>query len=265
MAKLEYPNVTEVRQQARNDWESEFKRRMTIQERIRESIPWWLVIVAGVFFALSVPHTMTVFDKITPGWGKLAPFGIEFGLLYASFRRRVGQRTFQLTVLEILLFLTAILVNGAGSLEAVVASTQDVQGLSVSDLMARMGDLPATSQVALVLVPLAAFIIPIGTVAAGEGLAALALEYRETGNMLLDQWDVVSKDMEFMALRDAAINMGRTPRQAKKWAAEVVELKLETSTPKVSEPDSRSDTKRTVHKRPRISKSEAVNMGSALT
>jgi hypothetical protein len=248
MKRTDYPNVTEVRHQARADWEQQFKRRLTIQERIKESVPWWLVIVAGVFFLLSVPHTMAVFNKITPFWGKFAPFGIEFGLLYASFRRRVGQRTMQLTILETLLFLTAILVNGAGSLEAVVKSTRDVQGLSLAELIAQIGDLPATSQIALVLVPAAAFIIPIGTVVAGEGLAALALEFRETGNLMLATWDDQKQDIEFMALRDAAIDAGATPKQAIRWASQIVQLDTTGQHPSASVSDTSgqsSDRKRT--------------------
>lgn len=226
MSRTKFPNVTEVRRGAREDWEKQFRRQLTIQELIQESVPWWLVIVAAVFFGLSVPHTIAIFDKITPDVGKIAPLGLEFGLLYAAFQYRRGERSAFLLILEVLLFATSIIVNGAGSLKAVVESTEDIQGLSTAELIRQIGDLPATSQVALVLVPIAAIIIPIGTVVAGSGLAALALEFRAHGNLMAAQWEQEQQDVEFMALRDAAINMGHTPYRANKWAAQVVQLDM---------------------------------------
>src|SRR5258706_9698239 len=42
-------------------------------------------LVALVLYGLSAPHTASVFDKLTPGWGWIAPVGVEFGLLYRHF------------------------------------------------------------------------------------------------------------------------------------------------------------------------------------
>jgi hypothetical protein len=131
---------------------------------------------------LSAPHTAAVFDKLAPGWGWTAPIGVEFGLLYSAFRRRLAKATLQavpwtLWALEALLFVTAMLVNGAGAFASVVASTQ-LDTLSFAAILERFGNLPATSQAALIMAGLAAFIIPIGALVAGEGLAALALERR---------------------------------------------------------------------------------------
>ena len=226
---MKYPDVATVRRKARADWERQFKRSLSIEERIGRSTPWWIVIVALVFFALSVPHTMVVFDKITPDVGKVAPFGIEFGLLFASFRRRVGKMTIQLWILEVLLFVTAIIVNGAGSLEAVVKATENVQGQSIAMLVQQLPNLPATSQVALILVPVAALIIPIGTVAAGEGLAALVLERQDGIDLITVRWVEVASEVEFEALRDAAISMGNTPARSIKWAGDIVQMSVATS------------------------------------
>ena len=224
----QWPDVASVRHQARQDWEKQFKRSISIEERIGSSTPWWIVIVALVFFTLSVPHTMVVFNKITPDWGRVAPFGIEFGLLFASFRRRVGKMTMMLWVLEILLFFTAIIVNGAGSLEAVVKSTESVQGQSIAQLIRQLPELPATSQVALILVPVAALIIPIGTVAAGEGLAALVLERRSGDGLLEIRWRESGPAVEYEALRDAAIASGFSAREAKSWATQITGYGLST-------------------------------------
>lgn len=218
----QYLDVAAVRAHARADWESRMRRALSVQERIGESVPWWLVLIAGVFFLLSLPHTIAIFNKITPYVGYVSPFGIEFGLLYAAFRRRqVRSRSLQLYILEALLFFTAIIVNGAGSFEAVVASTRDIQGMSFEDLLSQYRTLPATSQVAILLAPVAAFIIPIGTVVAGEGLAMLLLERQQQGNVLEERWLVEGPRVEFEALRDAAIAQGVTPGRAVRWAEQI--------------------------------------------
>lgn len=216
-----FPDVTMVRARARATWEEQERQRMGIQETIGASVPWWLILIAIVFWLLSAPHTAATFDRLTPGWGWVAPVGVEFGLLYAAFRRKQAKDGKQgvhwtLIALEILLFVTAILVNGAGSFIS-VAETSGLQKLSVSQLRDQFGALPAGSQVALGLVPLAAFIIPIGTSVAGEGLAQLILE-RRTGGILEQRWRLVSAEIEFVALRDEAVRMGVSPGRATAWA-----------------------------------------------
>src|SRR5664279_3963708 len=85
------------------------------------------LLVALVLYGLSAPHTASIFDKLTPGWGWIAPIGVEFGLLYTAFCRRVARFasekvTWTLWLLELLLFLTAMLVNGAGAFTSVAVS-----------------------------------------------------------------------------------------------------------------------------------------------
>jgi hypothetical protein len=114
---------------------------------------------------LSAPHTASIFDKLPPGW--IAPIGVEFGLLYTAFHRRVSRSasetvSWSLWFLEVLLFLTAMLVNGAGAFTSVVTS-MNLDQLSVAALGEQFGNLPATSQAALVMAVHSAFIIPIGT------------------------------------------------------------------------------------------------------
>lgn len=217
-----YPDVRVVRAQAKRDWLKQRRTVLSIQERIGESVPWWVVIIALVFFLLSVPHTMVIFDKITPTFGYVAPFGVEFGLLYGSFRRKLKRgRSVQLYLFEIFLFFIAVVVNGAGSFEAVVQNTTGIGGMSITDLIEAYPTLPATSQVALFLAPLAALIIPIGTAVAGEGLATLLIERQVSGNRTEEEWETVKTTVEFEALRDAAINAGIRYDRAIKWAADI--------------------------------------------
>ncbi len=223
----QYPNVAIIRDNARRAWEKQARKQIAIQERIGESISWWIVVVALVFFALSAPHTATVFAMLTPWFGYVAPIGVELGQLFTAFRRKYaksqGQRVPKSNwALEILLFTTAIIVNGAGSFAAVVDASKQTQNKSMSDLMSQYGSLPATSQVALLLVPIAALIIPIGAAVAGESLASLFLERKARGGGLLDErWRDVSAEIEFLALRDAAIGRGIAPKDATRWAYQI--------------------------------------------
>lgn len=227
-------DVKAIRLAARRDWEKATRKRMRFTDRAGESIPWWLVIVAGVFFLLSIPHTIDVFNIITPRVGYVAPFGVEFGLLYAAFRRRQLHRvSWQLFILELLLFVTSVIVNGAGSLQAVIAATSDVQGMSFEALVSDYRTLPVISQVALLLVPVAALIIPIGTTVAGDGLASLFLEGRGSGNWLEARWKDEQGTVEFEALRDAALLAGHTPAQAARWAEQIAYA----GRPQMSAPD----------------------------
>jgi hypothetical protein len=172
--------VETVYREARARWLREEAPRRSVREHIADSVPYWIIVVALVLFGLSAPHTAEVFDKLTPGWGWIAPIGVEFGLLYAAFQRRLAkaeQRPLPWTLwaLEILLFVTAVLVNGAGAFTSVVA-VSGLESLPFAAIKDEFEHFPATTQAALVMAVLSAFIIPIGALVAGEGLAALALE-----------------------------------------------------------------------------------------
>jgi hypothetical protein len=223
---MSFPDVASTRAQARETWEREQRKRIPLQERIGLSVPWWLVIVAGVFFALSIPHTAQTFAIITPAVGYVAPLGVEFGLLYTSFRKRqlrsIAKESVPRSVLllEVLLFVVAIGVNGVGTLQA-VASDAGLRDQSIREVISSFGDMSATRQVALMMVPMAALIIPIGTMVAGEGLAALFLENRERRQTFDEQWRMVRVEVEFEALRDAALAKGIEPKEAIRWAAQI--------------------------------------------
>src|SRR5215475_13125403 len=121
-------DVETIYREARERWLKEEAPRKSVRDHIADSVPYWIILVAVVLYGLSAPHTAAVFDKLTPGWGFIAPVGVEFGLLYAAFRRRLAkaeQETLPWTLwaLEILLFVTAMLVNGAGAFTSVVSAT----------------------------------------------------------------------------------------------------------------------------------------------
>lgn len=125
----EYHDIQNIYRQERRRWMHEEAPRRSVRDAITGSVPYWIVLVALVLYGLSAPHTASVFEKLTPGWGWIAPIGVEFGLLYAAFRRRLAKAAqeklpWTLWALETLLFVTAMLVNGAGSFTSVIASTQ---------------------------------------------------------------------------------------------------------------------------------------------
>jgi hypothetical protein len=79
--------------------------------------------------------------------------------------------------LEIPLLLAAMPVNGAGALPSVVSSV-NLDTLFFASIVRRCGNLPSTSQAVLIMAVFSVFIIPMGTLVAGEGLAILVLERR---------------------------------------------------------------------------------------
>lgn len=212
-----------IYRQERQRWLREEAPRRSVREGIADSVPYWIILVALVLFGLSAPHTAGVFDKLTPGWGWLAPIGVEFGLLYTAFRRRLINATklplpWTLWALEILLFLTAMLVNGAGSFTSVVAATQ-LDSLSFTAIIEGFGQLPATSQAALIMAVLSAFIIPIGTLVAGDGLAALALEHQIGTNFRDQRWQEVEFTVIYRAVFVRYMQQGLPERDARQRAA----------------------------------------------
>lgn len=221
--------------QERRRWYREEAPRRGFRDLVAGSVPYWIVIVAFVLFGLSAPHTAKIFDMLTPGWGFIAPIGVEFGLLYAAFRRRFARAAghplpWTLWALEVLLFITAILVNGAGAFVSVVEAT-GLDALSFGAITEGFGRLPATSQAALIMAVLSAFIIPIGTLVAGDGLADLTLEHREQQDFREEKW----RDVEYTVIYRAAfatfLKHGLSERDARKRASSTVRGYLEQGRP----------------------------------
>jgi energy-coupling factor transporter ATP-binding protein EcfA2 len=124
--------------------------------------------------------------------------------LYAAFRRRLAkaeQETlpWSLWALIFLLFLTAMLVNSAGSFVSVVEATR-LDSLSFAAIAEGFGNLPATSQAALIMAVLSAFIIPIGALVAGDGLAVLTLERRTGNDFREERWQEVEFTVIYRAV-----------------------------------------------------------------
>ncbi len=219
-------DVETIYRQAKQQWLKEEAPHKSVRDVITASVPYWIIVVAAVLYALSAPHTAAVFDKLTPGWGWIAPIGVEFGLLYTAFHRRFARYTGQATpwtlwALEILCFATAMLVNGAGAFTSVVGSIR-LDTLSFAAIVEGFGNLPATSQAALIMAGLAAFIIPIGALVGGEGIARLTLERQGSDNIRERGWREVEFTVVYRAVFVRYLQSGLPDREAKlKAVAEV--------------------------------------------
>lgn len=198
------PNVDEIARRAKARFLSELPR-MSFLQSIKDSVPYWIFLVAFPLFAISAPHTAYVWNQITPGVGFVAPVFVEFGLLYGSFRRRYARmkhetNPFFFSVLSVLLFVVAILSNGAGAITEVAKATQNAN-LSVAELWAQFGNLPITSQASLIMAVLSAFIVPIGAWASGESIGHLIFEYEhENENFREAKWRDAARDKIGQAL-----------------------------------------------------------------
>jgi hypothetical protein len=228
-------DIEAIYRQERQRWLREESPRKSLRDLIAESVPYWIILVALVLYGLSAPHTAAVFDKLTTGWGWIAPIGVEFGLLYAAFRRRLGRALMEpmpwtLWALEALLFITAMLVNGAGAFASVLTATH-LDQLSFAAIVEQFGTIPATSQAALIMAGLAAFIIPIGTLVAGEGLAALTLERRGGVDPKEFRWHEVEFIVVYRAMYVRYLQQGIPDREARGRAHAEVKGYLGSGTP----------------------------------
>src|SRR5687768_11357891 len=87
----ETPDLETIYRLEKKRWLKEEAPRKAVREIITDSVPYWIILVALVLFGLSAPHTSSVFNKLTPGWSWMAPVGVEFGLLYTAFQRRLAK------------------------------------------------------------------------------------------------------------------------------------------------------------------------------
>ena len=82
---------TQIRRKARADWEASIRSKVPISERIGASVPYWLILVLVGIVVLSASHTITILSVLS-AWdgrviGSAGVISIEFGMLYAAFRK----------------------------------------------------------------------------------------------------------------------------------------------------------------------------------
>lgn len=227
-----WPDVGIVRQTARARWESSQRARISKVEQVftyAQPIGW--LVIAIVFFILSAQHTQEIFDLIAPGRGGVAPIGIELGLVYTAFMLAEAavdgkpQTNQIIPALRRLLLVITVVVNGAGSILSVVKGA-GIEQLSFQAVVSSFGSLPLPSQVGLIVALLSAIAIPAVAIVSGEAFFQHVTTLRKSRQSFDGEWIAVRVQIEYEALRDAAIAEGWTPGKAAKWAADVARTGL---------------------------------------
>lgn len=214
-------NLQKLHDDARNRWlDSQRQGRKNVLSLIEWSVPFWLIVIAAAMYMLSAPHTAAIFDRLTPGFGWVAPLGVEFALLYIAFRQKQVNDP-RLVNLQRMFGVISLIVNGAGSLMAVV-NTTGATDKPIGAILGGFGELGITIQVGLLLVVFAAIAIPYATIAVGEGVATLIQEYNQGDQKYLDKWPAIAKDELYRAVYQELINQGVRSDRARNKASKDV-------------------------------------------
>lgn len=77
-------NMEAIRQTAKMRFMAARRRKRTLRDWIEGIVPLGLIVIVIAVLLLSAPHTATMFNMITPGWGGAGVLLVEFGLVYLS-------------------------------------------------------------------------------------------------------------------------------------------------------------------------------------
>lgn len=221
-------DISEVEKGARAEWEREHRKRRRVEQWIIRLLPFGLILMVGIFYGLSAPHTAALLSLITPNFvGQyLAPLGFELGILIIAALIEAGMRSRAAHLILWVLLILSVVINIAGAFIAVVSLATGIvlSGDTVAQLLGRFAELPATYQVVLVLVPFIGAAIPIVSKLAGEVVVKIALGKirleRESDEQL---WAKESQKVMRGALLQAAMKMGAGVKTAGNWAASVAD------------------------------------------
>lgn len=238
-------NIEALHAQAKANWKASQQKQKGTLALIEASIPYWVILLAVGLLVLSAPHTAEIFNRLSPWAGVFAPLVIEFGLLFTALRRKYDRaakvstsKTFQ--ILEGLCFVSAMIVNAAGAF-VWVASGAGLEKLPLGEMVSQWSTLPALSQVSLILVVFNALMIPIGTVVAGEAVAALIFERSHGNDELETAWKAVELEQIYRTIFQQLISEGLTPSRAQKKAASLARSTLQVVKQTSSASSSSSD------------------------
>lgn len=221
--KQEIPiNVSEVRASAYAAWQSKHRFHFDLLHFADQNVPYTLVIIGVAIFLLSAPHTIAMFNLVIPGMGNVAPFLLEFGLIYTAFDRMYRdlkeRPSRRLTLfLEIVLFTASVTVNLAGSLQAAIQGA-GLTTQSAGDILKALGTLPIVAQIALFLAVLDAVLIPLAAIMVGAGIAELPALSGRKESALANLWRNEGPNVLYVAFYDAIISQVGDARIAKAMA-----------------------------------------------
>jgi hypothetical protein len=215
-------DIPAIRAEAKSRWKREQATRSGLFDIIGQSVPWWVIIIGMGLAALSAAHTAGVFSQLSPV-GYAGPFVVEFVLLWAAFSRVVAKAersslSSALRVLEALAFVMALIANGIGALDRVSAES-GIDTLSFDAILQQFSALPIRTQAGVVVIPLFALFIPVGTWVAGEGIAELLMRGRHAADKLETLWAEVERGELYRAFYEAYLDAGARPVEARRQAA----------------------------------------------
>lgn len=224
----EHIDIHGVQKEARNSWDSEQRKRRRVEHWLIRFLPFGMVVMVLIFYGLSAPHTAHLLSLITPTFvGQyLAPVGWELGVLIVSALREAGLRNWLTASIMWILLILSIFINIAGGFIAVVsgATEANLQSDTLNQLFERFGDLPATYQVVLILVPFVGAVIPIIAKLAGEAVVKLALgKVRLERDSDEDRWMRDAARVMYTALLQEALKRGAGAKTAANWAQVVTD------------------------------------------
>lgn len=222
-------NVAGIYQETRRRCIAEARQSLPLQERLETALPWFLVVIQIVFFALSASHTANMIARIVPPVripvididipvAPLAPVGFELGLSvvammnYASRKR--GETPPKVWVgIEVLLFATTLLSNLSGSvIEAVKPSSLTSTNVAVADVSLLL---------TLIMAFVFSFIIPVGNKVIGQATMHLIIEQRQNGDPAERRWRAVMFSELMTAFYQAYLLSGLKAGEAKQKANSV--------------------------------------------
>lgn len=217
--------IDSVIEEARKEWDKRQRGRRRVEQWLVKLLPAGMIVMAIVFYLLSAPHTSFLLNMITPGRGDVAPIGWEFGIIIVAAFIAAGWRNWVTqSILWILLGLS-VLINIAGGFIAVINAAEINLGAeTVGGLLNRVGELPATYQIVLILTIPIGTVIPIIAKFTGEAVVKMTLGVVrfETQNDE-ERWIQERPMVAHSALFQAAIKEGAGAKTAGNWAAAVVQ------------------------------------------
>lgn len=231
-------NVSKIREDAKWKWRHNRLKSVTTLERIHRSRPSWLYLIFAAIFMLSASHTVNAFQSVINVWinlsdnihiplGSVGVVAIEFGLLWAAFGRYEtkqtgGRKDAIVFTMEIVFFISTILINGTGSLT--VLSDQHLVG-GVDDLKIIGG---------LVMVAISALVVPLSLDIVGTGLAKLVYERKDEGDRFAPDWLREGPDVLHLAFNDELLKLGKSTAEANRLATQLVKTTFTTVTIKAT-------------------------------
>lgn len=226
----EWVDIQEIQDTARATFEAQQRRRRNLNSWLVVLLPWFQVVSFIVFYLLSAPHTVYLMERITPNWGKFAPIGLEFGVVFVAAMRHKGWRGSLTFGILWALVVVNVIINIGGGFIAVVHSSSDgtMSSATMLEIISRFVTLPAEYQVLFPLVVIVGVLVPIMGKFSGEAVIKLTSgEIKLEVITLDDLWAKEQFGYVKSALMRFALKKGAGAKTSGSWAQRIAEEMLD--------------------------------------